>query len=92
MATAPDPLLRQKKSETRYQTSLPGRGNAPDGRYHVLQKIMSQRPIPVVICSSLVSNGCETMLKALEYGAVEITRETTYGDRAVFEGEPRTYL
>jgi two-component system chemotaxis response regulator CheB len=37
-----------------------------------LKKIMSQHPIPVVIISSLTSNGTETGLNALEYGAVEI--------------------
>jgi two-component system chemotaxis response regulator CheB len=37
-----------------------------------LQKIMSQHPIPVVICSTLTEKGSATALKALEYGAVEI--------------------
>lgn len=37
-----------------------------------LKKIMAQRPIPVVICSSLAGRGSETALKALEYGAVDI--------------------
>ncbi len=37
-----------------------------------LRKIMSQNPIPVVMCSSLTEKGSETAMKALEYGAVEI--------------------
>ena len=37
-----------------------------------LQKIMSQHPIPVVICSSLAEEGAQSTLKALEYGAVDI--------------------
>src|SRR5579859_2759389 len=37
-----------------------------------LQKIMTQHPIPVIICSSLVEDGAQTTLKALEYGAVDI--------------------
>ena len=37
-----------------------------------LKKIMSQHPIPVIICSTLVERGAETTLKALEYGAVDI--------------------
>jgi len=37
-----------------------------------LRKIMKQRPIPVVICSSVAGEGTSTALKALEYGAVEI--------------------
>src|SRR5512136_2337029 len=37
-----------------------------------LKKIMSQHPIPVVICSSLAGKQTETAFKAIEYGAVEI--------------------
>ncbi len=37
-----------------------------------LRKIMAQDPIPVVVCSSLVGNRSETMIQALEAGAVEI--------------------
>ena len=37
-----------------------------------LRKIMAQNPIPVVVCSSLVGDRSETMIQALEAGAVEI--------------------
>src|SRR6202167_1529775 len=37
-----------------------------------LQKIMSQHPIPVVICSSLAEEGAQGALRALEYGGVEV--------------------
>ena len=37
-----------------------------------LRKIMAQDPIPVVVCSSLVGDSSETMIHALEAGAVEI--------------------
>jgi two-component system chemotaxis response regulator CheB len=37
-----------------------------------LRRLMAQHPLPVVICSSLAEEGCETTLRALEYGAVEI--------------------
>src|SRR3954454_372224 len=37
-----------------------------------LQKIMSQHPIPVLICSSLAEEGAQSTLKALEYGAVDV--------------------
>lgn len=46
-----------------------------------LQKIMSQHPIPVVICSSLAHEKSETALKALEYGAVEIIQKPTMGTK-----------
>jgi two-component system chemotaxis response regulator CheB len=37
-----------------------------------LRKVMSQRPIPVVMCSSLTEEGSETLLQALEAGAVDV--------------------
>jgi two-component system chemotaxis response regulator CheB len=46
-----------------------------------LQKIMSQHPIPVVICSSMAEKGSDNALKALEYGAVEIVQKPKIGTR-----------
>lgn len=46
-----------------------------------LQKIMSQHPIPVVICSSLAVNRSETTMKVMEYGAVEIIQKPTLGTK-----------
>jgi two-component system, chemotaxis family, protein-glutamate methylesterase/glutaminase len=37
-----------------------------------LRKIMSQRPIPVVICSSLAEAGSDTLMQALEAGAIDV--------------------
>jgi two-component system, chemotaxis family, protein-glutamate methylesterase/glutaminase len=37
-----------------------------------LRKIMAQRPIPVLICSTLTEQGSEAMLSALEAGAVDV--------------------
>ena len=48
-----------------------------------LKKIMSQHPIPVVICSSLAEEGAQSTLKALEYGAVEIVAKPRAGHAAV---------
>ena len=50
-----------------------------------LQKIMSQHPIPVVICSSLVEDSSGTALKALEYGAVEIIQKPRIGTKQFLE-------
>jgi two-component system chemotaxis response regulator CheB len=50
-----------------------------------LHKIMSQYPMPVVMCSSLAENGSETALKALEYGAVEIIQKPRLGTKIFFE-------
>lgn len=50
-----------------------------------LKKVMSQHPIPVVICSSLTEKGAETTLKAMEYGAVEIIRKPRIGTKQFLE-------
>jgi two-component system chemotaxis response regulator CheB len=50
-----------------------------------LQKIMSQHPIPVVICSSLAEKNSDTALKALEYGAVEIITKPQLGTKQFLE-------
>lgn len=50
-----------------------------------LQKIMSQHPIPVVICSSLAGDGAQSTLKALEYGAVDIVTKPRLGTRQFLE-------
>lgn len=44
-----------------------------------LDKIMSQHPIPVVMCSSLTGEGSGTALKALEHGAVDIITKPKVG-------------
>lgn len=40
-----------------------------------LQKIMSQHPIPVIICSSVAGPNSETTIKALKYGVVDIIQK-----------------
>ena len=50
-----------------------------------LHKIMSQHPIPVVMCSSLAEGGSETVMKALEYGAVDIIQKPRVGTKQFLE-------
>ncbi len=50
-----------------------------------LHKLMTQHPIPVVICSGLTHKGSETALKALEYGAVEIIEKPRIGTKRFLE-------
>lgn len=50
-----------------------------------LQKIMSQHPIPVVMCSTLTESGSETAMKALEYGAVDIIVKPKMGTKQFIE-------
>src|SRR5581483_6491564 len=37
-----------------------------------LRKLMTQHPVPVVMCSSLTEAGSETLMQALEAGAVDV--------------------
>lgn len=50
-----------------------------------LRKLMAQHPIPVVICSSLTTQGTQTTLQALEYGAVEIIEKPKMGAKQFLE-------
>jgi two-component system chemotaxis response regulator CheB len=50
-----------------------------------LQRIMSQHPIPVVICSTLAGAGSDSALAALEKGAVEIITKPKLGAKEYFE-------
>ena len=50
-----------------------------------LKKLMSQHPIPVVICSSLAEGGAQSTFKALEYGAVEIVTKPRMGTKQFIE-------
>lgn len=56
-----------------------------------LRKLMEQHPIPVVICSSLASEGSDTALKALELGAVDIITKPKIGTKQFLE-ESRIHI
>jgi len=44
-----------------------------------LRKLMAQHPIPVVMCSSLIEAGSETLMQALEAGAVDVILKPKLG-------------
>ena len=50
-----------------------------------LKKIMTQHPIPVVMCSSLTGKGSETAMRAMEYGAVDIIAKPRLGTKQFLE-------
>ncbi len=56
-----------------------------------LEKIMSQHPIPTVICSTLTEAGSEVALHALEKGAVDIITKPKLGTKEFFE-ESRIHI
>ena len=44
-----------------------------------LQRIMASDPIPVLVCSALARGGADTVLRALEYGAVDVVQKPATG-------------
>ena len=82
MATASDPFIAVEKIKDEMPDVITLDVEMPrmDG-ITFLQKIMSQRPVPVVICSTLTEKGSETAFKALEYGAVEIILKPKMGTK-----------
>ncbi len=86
MGTAPDPYRAAAKIREEVPDVITLDVEMPrmDG-VTFLRKIMSQHPIPVVMCSSLTGKGSETALKALEYGAVEIIVKPKLGTKVFLE-------
>ena len=86
MATAADPFIAAERIRHEIPDVITLDVEMPrmDG-ITFLHKIMSQYPIPVVMCSSLADSGSETALKALEYGAVEIIQKPRLGTKVFFE-------
>ncbi len=50
-----------------------------------LKKLMTQHPIPVIICSSKSEKGSGNAIKALEYGAVDIIQKPQLGTKQFIE-------
>ncbi|PWE52908.1 chemotaxis response regulator protein-glutamate methylesterase [Metarhizobium album] len=73
IGTASDPFMAAKKIQEEIPDVITLDVEMPkmDG-ITFLRKLMAQRPIPVVMCSSLTEAGSETLLQALEAGAVDI--------------------
>lgn len=86
IGTAADPILAAERMRTVIPDVITLDVEMPrmDG-LTFLQKLMSQHPIPVVMCSSLAESGSETALKALEYGAVDIITKPKMGTKQFIE-------
>ncbi len=86
MGMAADPIIAaQKMREARPDVILLDVEMPRMDGITFLQKLMSQHPIPVVICSSLTQQNSETTFKALEYGAVEIIAKPKIGTKQFLE-------
>ncbi len=54
-----------------------------------LQKLMAERPLPVVVCSGLAGPGTEVALHALEEGAVDVVTKPRLGVKGFLEDSAR---
>ena len=86
MPPAPDPYVAAKRLESEIPDVITLDIEMPrmDG-ITFLRKIMSQHPIPVVICSSMAQQGSDNALKALEYGAVDVITKPRVDTRKFLE-------
>lgn len=73
IAAVPDPLFAMKRMEIEWPDVIVLDVEMPrmDG-LTFLRKLMSERPTPVVICSSLTTQGADATMQALSSGAVSI--------------------
>jgi two-component system, chemotaxis family, protein-glutamate methylesterase/glutaminase len=73
LGTASDPFVAARHIQTQVPDVITLDVEMPrmDG-VTFLRKLMAQRPIPVVMCSSLTEQGSETLMQALEAGAVDV--------------------
>ncbi|MBM0105650.1 chemotaxis response regulator protein-glutamate methylesterase [Steroidobacter sp. S1-65] len=81
-----DPILAMERMKTRWPEVIVLDVEMPrmDG-LTFLRKIMSERPTPVVICSTLTEAGAATTLEALAAGAVSIVTKPKLGLRRFIE-------
>lgn len=86
MGTAADPIIAVKKimKEVPDVITLDIEMPRMDG-LTFLRKIMAQRPIPVVVISSLTTKGTEAAMKALEYGASEVIGKPSMNPDVFFQ-------
>ncbi len=73
IATASDPFVAAQRIQSEMPDVITLDVEMPrmDG-ITFLRKLMAQRPVPVVMCSSLTEQGSETLMQALEAGAVDV--------------------
>jgi two-component system chemotaxis response regulator CheB len=88
MGTASDPLFAMDKMNVDWPDVVVLDVEMPrmDG-ITFLKKIMSVRPTPVVICSTLTEKGAETTMQALAAGAVGIVTKPKAGLKGFLESE-----
>lgn len=79
-ATAQDPIFAERTMQQQWPDVIVLDIEMPrmDG-ISFLQKIMKERPTPVVICSSLAGKGTELAMTAMQSGAIDIVTKPSLG-------------
>ncbi|UII20815.1 protein-glutamate methylesterase/protein-glutamine glutaminase [Fulvivirga ligni] len=93
IGTASDPYLAAQKIKTQIPDVITLDVEMPrmDG-LTFLKAIMAQKPIPVIILSSLTEKGSLTALKALELGALDVVQKPTMTALRNVDDHLRNYL
>ncbi len=93
IGSAADPIFAQQKMQRDWPDVIVLDVEMPrmDG-ITFLKKLMSERPTPVVICSTLTEKGAETTLQALAAGAVDIVTKPRIGLKDFLESSTQTMV
>lgn len=93
IGTAADPLFAINKMRDEWPDVITLDVEMPrmDG-LTFLRKIMSSRPTPVVICSSLTEKGAETTMEAMAAGAVAIFTKPVLGVKDFLQSSRQEFL
>ncbi len=86
IATAADPVIALKKLDTITPDVITLDIEMPrmDG-ITFLKQVMSTKPIPIIICSSVAENGTSNALQAMEFGAVDVIVKPKMGTKQFLE-------
>ncbi len=93
IGSAADPIFAQQKMQNDWPDVIVLDVEMPrmDG-ITFLKKLMTERPTPVVICSTLTEKGAETTLQALAAGAVDIVTKPRIGLKDFLESSTQTLV
>jgi len=93
IATAGDPIIAMERMAIEWPDVIVLDVEMPrmDG-ISFLKKIMSERPTPVVICSTLTEAGAATTLQALAAGAVTIVAKPKIGLKGFIEENAKEFI
>lgn len=93
IGSASDPVFAMAKMQTQWPDVIVLDVEMPrmDG-ITFLKKLMSERPTPVVICSSLTEKGAETTMQALAAGAVSIVTKPKAGVKQFLQDDSESLI